>query len=53
MPINWDPKKAAENRKKHRVSFEEALTALFDPSRRVVPDEIHSDDEARFVAIGR
>jgi len=31
MKIEWDPKKAINNLKKHGVSFEEAATALSDP----------------------
>ena len=31
MKIEWDPRKAKSNLRKHRVSFEEASTALFDP----------------------
>ena len=31
MKIAWDPKKARLNLRKHKVSFEEAATALSDP----------------------
>jgi uncharacterized DUF497 family protein len=31
MRIVWDAKKAAANRKKHRVSFEEAATVFAIP----------------------
>jgi uncharacterized DUF497 family protein len=30
MQFEWDPKKASTNFRKHRVSFEEAATALED-----------------------
>ena len=29
--IEWDPKKAQSNWKKHRVSFDECATVVFDP----------------------
>jgi uncharacterized DUF497 family protein len=30
MEVTWDPRKAATNQKKHKVSFEEAATVLAD-----------------------
>ena len=50
--IEWDPRKAAANVKKHGVSFEEAATAFSDENGRVVPDPDHSDEEDRFVLLG-
>ena len=32
MEVTWDPRKAAANHKKHKVSFEEASTVLADPA---------------------
>ena len=32
MQFDWDPKKAAENRRKHGVTFEEAATCFADPN---------------------
>ena len=48
----WDPRKAASNRKKHQVSFEEALTVFADPLARIFDDEDHSLDEPREIIIG-
>ncbi|MEO5741186.1 MAG: BrnT family toxin, partial [Vicinamibacterales bacterium] len=31
MIYEWDPKKAAANLKKHKVSFDEATTVFTDP----------------------
>jgi len=31
MRFEWDPEKARRNLKKHRVSFDEAVTAFYDP----------------------
>jgi uncharacterized DUF497 family protein len=52
MRIKWDPVKAAENLRKHAVSFDEASDVFSDPFRGVVPDDEHSDDEDRYVALG-
>jgi uncharacterized DUF497 family protein len=32
MQFDWDPKKAAENRRKHGVTFQEAATCFADPN---------------------
>ena len=34
MKFEWDPRKAAENLRKHRISFDEASTAFGDPFSR-------------------
>lgn len=47
--FEWDPRKAAANRKKHGVSFEEAETAFADELAAYYPDARH---EARFILIG-
>ena len=52
LKIEWDPLKAIENKKKHNVSFEEAVTAFSDEVGRVIPDPDHSDDEDRFILLG-
>ena len=48
----WDEKKNRANRRKHRVSFEEAQTAFFDERAKVYFDPDHSDDEERFILLG-
>ena len=52
MKFEWDPRKAASNRKKHQVSFEEALTVFADPLARIFDDDDHSRDEPREIIIG-
>jgi hypothetical protein len=52
LQFEWDPRKDAQNRKKHGVSFEEAATAFGDPGSRTVPDPEHSLEEDRFVLLG-
>lgn len=53
MKVVWDEAKNTANRRKHRVSFEEA-SALFtgDADYLEIFDEEHSVDEDRFIAIG-
>jgi uncharacterized protein len=48
----WDPAKAAANRRKHRVAFDEALTVFQDPFALTFDDPDHSLDERRFITIG-
>jgi uncharacterized DUF497 family protein len=50
--FEWDPKKAAYNRRKHRITFEEAKSIFGDPYELMIPDAEHSEDELRSVSIG-
>jgi len=52
MRFEWDPIKAAANRRKHCVTFEEAATALRDPLSATARDPDHSLEEDRFVTFG-
>jgi uncharacterized DUF497 family protein len=52
MKFEWDPKKARSNLRKHKVSFEEAATALIDPMSATGHDPDHSVSEERFVTFG-
>ena len=52
MKIEWDPKKARLNLRKHKVSFEEAATALSDPMAATGADPDHSLTEDRYVTFG-
>ena len=36
--FEWDPSKAADNRQKHGVSFEEATSVFADPLNLLKPD---------------
>ena len=53
MEVTWDPRKAAANHKKHRVSFEEASTVLADPLAITGADPDHSVGEVRWITFGR
>ncbi len=52
MHFEWDPKKAAANKRKHGVSFEEARSVFFDDEAMVYDDPDHSSAEERFVILG-
>lgn len=52
MRFEWDEEKAAENLRKHGVSFEEATEIFKDLNRLEDFDSEHSDEESRFLTIG-
>ena len=52
LEFEWDPRKAAGNLAKHKVSFEEAATVFGDPLGRIVADPRHSAVEERLVLLG-
>ncbi|MDT4896737.1 MAG: uncharacterized protein QOH25_1814 [Acidobacteriota bacterium] len=52
MLFKWDESKAASNRAKHGVSFEEAATVFGDPLSDTFDDPDHSAEERRFIIIG-
>lgn len=45
-------KKAASNRKKHGVSFDEAESVFGDPLARIFDDDVHSNEEKRNAIFG-
>ena len=49
--VRWDPRKASANLRKHKVSFEEAATALDDKLSVTKPDPDHSIAENRFLTL--
>jgi uncharacterized DUF497 family protein len=51
MEFEWDPRKAAENFRKHSVLFNEAAEAFFDENAIEFFDE-HAEDEVRFQLVG-
>jgi hypothetical protein len=52
MKFEWDPKKARSNLRKHKVSFEEAATAMSDPMATTGADPDHSFGEFRYITFG-
>lgn len=51
--VVWDPDKARRNKAKHGVDFEEAATVFHDPLLLVMTDPRHSQDEERWIALGK
>jgi uncharacterized protein len=52
MKFEWDPRKAAENLRKHDVSFAEAATVFNDELSVTIHDPDHSAEEDRYLIIG-
>ena len=52
MQFDWDPDKAKGSLRKHRVSFDEAVTVFYDPLAATFDDPHHSVDEHRFITVG-
>ncbi len=53
MEFEWNQNKADNNEKKHGVSFSEASTVFGDPLELTISDLDHSEDEFRFLSLGR
>jgi uncharacterized DUF497 family protein len=52
LAFEWDEDKAASNRRKHGVSFEEAASVFADPLAAIFDDEVHAAEEQRELLIG-
>jgi hypothetical protein len=52
MKFEWNPKKARSNLRKHKVSFEEAATAMSDSMTTTGADPDHSFGEFRYITFG-
>ena len=50
--FEWNPQKAKENLRAHRMRFEQAATVFRDPLARTIYDEPHSDEEERWITLG-
>jgi uncharacterized protein len=50
--FEWDALKAKQNFRKHRVSFEEAQTAILDEFSKTTLDPDHLLGENRFITFG-
>jgi uncharacterized DUF497 family protein len=51
--FEWDPIKATQNLRKHRISFDRAAEVLRDPLAVSIVDEEHRELEPRWVTMGR
>ena len=50
--FEWDPQKAKSNKKKHKVSFQQATSVFKDPKALSVFDDKHSVNEERWLTLG-
>ena len=48
----WDPIKAKDNLRNHRISFERAATIFHDPQALSIFDTAHSHEEDRWITLG-
>lgn len=53
VTFDWDERKAAENERKHGVSFALAQQAFLDPKRVIARDLKHGNTEKRYYCIGQ
>ena len=52
LVFEWDSLKARSNYRKHNISFGEAVSVFSNPLARIFPDEEHSAEELREIAVG-
>jgi len=52
MRLEWDREKAKKNYRKHKVSFDEAMTVFYDPLSATFDDPDHSVGEQRLITVG-
>ena len=53
LTFEWDEAKSRLNRRKHGISFEEAQSVFFDENALEFSDPDHSEEEDRFLLLGR
>lgn len=52
IKFEWDENKNRINKRKHNVSFEEAMTVFYDDEALLIDDPEHSEREERFILLG-
>lgn len=52
VAFEWDPRKAASNKRRHGVSFTDAMHVFGDNYAITIQDDVSDIDELRFAAIG-
>jgi uncharacterized DUF497 family protein len=52
IQFGWDERRNRENKRKHKVSFEEAQSVFLDENALRFFDPDHSEDEDRFLMLG-
>ena len=52
IEFEWDENKNKINQKKHKISFDEAITVFDDVEALMIDDPEHSQEEERFIILG-
>ena len=52
IKFEWDENKNEINKKKHKISFEEASSVFYDEGALLIDDPEHSQEEERFIILG-
>ena len=52
IEFQWDAKKAASNKQKHGINFDEAQSVFLDENAKVISDPDHSEKEEGFIILG-
>ena len=52
ISFEWDFKKNSQNRKKHGIEFEDAVSVFMDENAIIYDDIDHADDEERYIILG-
>lgn len=52
MHFEWSRAKAESNRRKHKVTFDEAVSAFYDPLSATFPDPDSPPGEERSITVG-
>jgi uncharacterized protein len=52
MHFEWDRAKAERNRRKHKITFDEAVAVFHDPLSATFDDPAHSTGERRLITVG-
>ncbi len=52
IKFEWDENKNEINKKKHKISFDEAKTVFYDDNALLIDDPEHSEQEERFIILG-
>lgn len=53
LKFEWDENKNTINKSKHNIAFEEAKTVFYDEMALVIGDPDHSEQEDRFIILGK
>ena len=53
MRFEWDEAKNRLNLKRHKIMFETAVLVFDDPRAVTIPDQMHDEEEERFITLGQ